>query len=61
MTCDSTKGNSAFGKQPDNYIKHLKSMLIAVSGNYSNTKIDQRNMTKDFYNITLIVGVKIYI
>ena len=61
MTCGSTKVNSAFGKQPDNHIKHLKSMLISpVSGNYSNTKIHQRNVSKDFCNITLNIGVKIY-
>lgn len=42
MTCGGTRGNSALGKQSDEYTKHLKNTLInRDSGNYRNNEIDQ--------------------
>lgn len=52
MTCDSAIGNRVWGKRLDKYTKHLKNMLISpASGNYTNNKIDQRNIE---LNISLL-------
>lgn len=52
MTCNGAIGNRVLGKRLDKYTKHLKNMLISpASGNYTNNKIDQRNIE---LNISLL-------